>query len=70
MDVLPTCISVSMCVPCGRRGQKRALDLLGLELEIVVGYPLVLGTCVEEEAVHEAISHGVISPLDPTPPIS
>ena len=36
MSVLPECVSVSICIPSACGGQKKALDPLELELQMVV----------------------------------
>jgi hypothetical protein len=42
MGILPAYISVTTYVPTGNRGQKKALDTLKLELQMVVRHLLVL----------------------------
>lgn len=38
MGVLPACVSVRHTLPGSHRGQKRVLDLLGLELQRLVNF--------------------------------
>ena len=40
---LPACMSVHMCVPDARVGQRRELESLELELEMAVSYYVAAG---------------------------